>query len=147
MTSHLNSHGTNDIKPEMLSGVQTGNGTPHDKYNIRGIARAHKQKRRHFNAKTTSAKLYIYIVVGQGTAIRLTESHFCWICLSLFLDILWVLLLVYDDPSRKSQTTKIDLSYLHFSGIYIKTSITREPILLYLFSGIISSLGSRLYCL
>ena len=22
----------------MLSGVQTGNGTPHDKYNIRGIA-------------------------------------------------------------------------------------------------------------
>ena len=23
-TSHLNSHGTTDIKPEMLSGVQTG---------------------------------------------------------------------------------------------------------------------------
>ena len=61
MTSHLNSHGTTDIKPEMLSGVQTGNGTPHDKYNIRGIARAHKQKRQHFNAKTTSAKLYLYI--------------------------------------------------------------------------------------
>ena len=38
MTSHLNSHWTTDIKPEMLSGVQTGNGTPHDKYNIRGIA-------------------------------------------------------------------------------------------------------------
>ena len=29
---------TTDIKPEMLSGVQTGNGTPHDKHNIRGIA-------------------------------------------------------------------------------------------------------------
>ena len=29
MTSHLNSHRTTDIKPEMLSGVQTGNG-----YNI-----------------------------------------------------------------------------------------------------------------
>ena len=40
MTSHLNSHRTSDIKPEMLSGVQTGNGTPHDKYNIRGIAHA-----------------------------------------------------------------------------------------------------------
>ena len=64
MTSHLNSHGTTDIKPEMLSGVQTGNGTPHDKYNIRGIARAHKQKRRHFHAKTTSAKIYIYNGVG-----------------------------------------------------------------------------------
>ena len=63
MTFHLNSHGTNDIKPEMLSGVQTGNGTPHDKCNICGIARAHKQKRRHFHAKTTSAKLYYYIGV------------------------------------------------------------------------------------
>ena len=33
MTSHLNSHQTTDIKLEMLSGVQTGNGTPHGKYN------------------------------------------------------------------------------------------------------------------
>ena len=40
MTSHLNSHGTTDIKPEMLSGVQTGNGTPHDEYDIRGITHA-----------------------------------------------------------------------------------------------------------
>ena len=54
-------HGTTDIKLEILSCVQTGNGTPHDKNNIRGIARAHKQKRRHFHAKTTSAKLYYYI--------------------------------------------------------------------------------------
>ena len=38
MTSHLDSHKTTDIKPEMLLGVQTGNGTPHGKYNIRGIA-------------------------------------------------------------------------------------------------------------
>ena len=38
MTSHFDSHRTTDMKPEMLSGVQTGNGTPHDKYNIRGIA-------------------------------------------------------------------------------------------------------------
>ena len=27
-----------DVKPDMLSGVQTGNGIPHDGYNIRGIA-------------------------------------------------------------------------------------------------------------
>ena len=40
MTAHLTSHGTTDIKPEMLSGVQTGNGTSHDKYNVRGIAHA-----------------------------------------------------------------------------------------------------------
>ena len=40
MTSHLDSHKTTDIKLEMLSGVQTGNGTPHGKYNVRGIAHA-----------------------------------------------------------------------------------------------------------
>ena len=41
MTSHLDSHGTTDIKPEMLSGVQTGNGIQHVEYNIRGIANVH----------------------------------------------------------------------------------------------------------
>ena len=45
MTSHLNSHRTTDIKPEMLSGVQTGNGTPHDKYNKRGIAHARTNRK------------------------------------------------------------------------------------------------------
>ena len=45
MTSQVNSHRTTDIKPEMLSGVQTGNGTPHDKYNKRGIAHAQTNKK------------------------------------------------------------------------------------------------------
>ena len=45
MTSHLNSHRTTDIKPEMLSGVQTGNGTPHDKYDIHGIAHEHTNRK------------------------------------------------------------------------------------------------------
>ena len=45
MTSPLDSHGTTDIKPEMLSGVQTGNGTPHDKYDIRGIAHARTNRK------------------------------------------------------------------------------------------------------
>ena len=74
MTSHLNSHGTTDIKPEMLSGVQTGNGTPHDKYNIRGIDRAHKQTRPHFYAKTTRAKLFIYNGVG-ARDLYMDEAH------------------------------------------------------------------------
>ena len=47
MTSHLDSHKTTDIKPEMLSGVQTGNGTPHGKYNIHGIA--HARTNRNYN--------------------------------------------------------------------------------------------------
>ena len=38
MTSHLDSHTTNDVKPEMLSGVQTENRIPHDEYDLRGIA-------------------------------------------------------------------------------------------------------------
>ena len=45
MTSHLDSFGTTDIKPEMLSGVQTGNGTAHDIYDIRGIAHAHTNRK------------------------------------------------------------------------------------------------------
>ena len=38
MMSHLASPTTSDIKPEMLSRVQTENGIPHDKYDVRGIA-------------------------------------------------------------------------------------------------------------
>ena len=40
MPSHLDNNTTTDIKPEMLSGVQTGNGIPHDRYDIRGITHA-----------------------------------------------------------------------------------------------------------
>ena len=45
MTSHLDSFGTTDIKPKILSGVQTGNGTAHDKHDIRGTAHACKNRR------------------------------------------------------------------------------------------------------
>ena len=38
MTSHHDSHTITDVKPEIIPGVQTGNGIPHDRYNIRGIA-------------------------------------------------------------------------------------------------------------
>ena len=41
MTSHLDSHTTTDVQPEMLSGVQTGKGIPHVRYDIRGTAHAH----------------------------------------------------------------------------------------------------------
>ena len=53
---------TPDVKPDMLSGVQTGNGIPHDRHNIRGIAHA-CTNRKDFHAKTTRANLYIYIGV------------------------------------------------------------------------------------
>ena len=38
MTSHFDSRRTTDVKPDMLSGVQPGNGIPHERYNICGIA-------------------------------------------------------------------------------------------------------------
>ena len=37
-TSHLDSHTTNDVKPDMLSGVQAGNRIPNDECNVCGIA-------------------------------------------------------------------------------------------------------------
>ena len=43
MTYHLDSHGTTDIKLEMLSGVQTRNGIQHVEYNLRGIAHAYRK--------------------------------------------------------------------------------------------------------
>ena len=45
MTSHLEGHTTTDVKLDMLSGVQTGNGIPHDRYNIRGIAHARTNRK------------------------------------------------------------------------------------------------------
>ena len=38
MTSHRDSHTTSDVKPEMIPGLLTGNGIPHDKYDVRSIA-------------------------------------------------------------------------------------------------------------
>ena len=45
MTSHHNSHTTTDVKPEMISGVETGNGIQHIKYDIRGIAQARTDRK------------------------------------------------------------------------------------------------------
>ena len=45
MTSYLDSQTTTDVKPEMIPGVQTGNGIPHDKYDIRGIAHARTNRK------------------------------------------------------------------------------------------------------
>ena len=45
MTSHRDSHTITDVKPEIIPGIQTGNGIPHDKYNIRGIAHARNNRK------------------------------------------------------------------------------------------------------
>ena len=45
MTYHQDSHTTTDVKPEIILGVQTGNGIPHDKYNVCGIVHTHTNKK------------------------------------------------------------------------------------------------------
>ena len=75
MTSHLDSHTTTDVKPEMIPGVQTGNGIPHDKYNIHGIANVYKKQTKTYLCKdnckltkhtrrwTYSALRYFFLVL------------------------------------------------------------------------------------
>ena len=78
MTSHLNSHRTTDIKPEMLSGVQTGNGTPHDIYNIRGIAHARTNRKDDIFMQRRLVQNFTFILEwGQGTCL-LTRHTRCW---------------------------------------------------------------------
>ena len=69
MTSHLDSHGTTVMKPEMLSGVQTGNGTAHAKYNIRGIAHAGTNRKDDILMQRRLVQNFTYTILerGQGT--------------------------------------------------------------------------------
>ena len=45
MTSHHDIYTTTNVKLEMIPGIQTGNGNPHDKCNLRGIAHARSNKK------------------------------------------------------------------------------------------------------
>ena len=74
MTSHLNSHRTTDIKPEMLSGVQTGDGTPHDWYNIHGIAHTPTKRKDNIFMQRRLAQSFIYIGVG-ARDLYIDEAH------------------------------------------------------------------------
>ena len=51
MTSHFDSHMTTDVKPDMLSGVQPGNGIPHHRYNIHGIYMCAQTEKTKFSCK------------------------------------------------------------------------------------------------
>ena len=67
MTSHLDSHTTTDVKPDMLSGDQTGNGIPHDRYNIRGIAHGRTNRKDDiFMQRRLGQILHVYWSGGKG---------------------------------------------------------------------------------
>ena len=78
MPSHLDSHRTTDIKPEMLSGVQTGNGTPHDKYNTCGIAHVCTNRKDDILMQRRLVQSFTYILEwGRGTCL-LTKHTRRW---------------------------------------------------------------------
>ena len=78
MTSHLNSHGTTDIEPEMLSVVQTGNGTQYYKYDLRGIALACTNRKGDIFMQRQLVQNFTFILEwGQGTC-SLTKHTRRW---------------------------------------------------------------------
>ena len=71
MTSYLDSHRTSAIKPECYQVSK-----PEKELHMINIiyAALPKQKKRHLYAKTTNAKLYIYIGVG-ARDLYIDEAH------------------------------------------------------------------------
>ena len=78
MTSHLDSHRTTDIRPEMLSGVQTGNGTPHNKYNIRGIAHVHKNRKDNIFMQRQLVQNFTFILEWGKGLVHWQSTHSTW---------------------------------------------------------------------
>ena len=75
MTSYVNSHRTTDINPEMLSGVQTGNGTPHDKYNKRGITHTQTNRKDDIFMQRRLVQCFTYIWdLGQINLFKLKKK-------------------------------------------------------------------------
>ena len=67
-TSQLDSLTTTDVKPEMLSGVQTGNGIPHYIYDIRGIAHACTNRKDNIFMQRRLGQIFTCTLEwGQGT--------------------------------------------------------------------------------
>ena len=78
MTSHLDSFGTTDIKPKMLSGVQTGNGTAHDKYDIRGIAHACTRRKDDIFMQRRLVQSFTYMLEWGQQTCTLTKHTWRW---------------------------------------------------------------------
>ena len=67
------------LPPEMLSGVQTWNWTPHDKYNICGIAHARTNRKDDIFMQRRLVQNFTYILEwGQGTCSLMKHIRRCW---------------------------------------------------------------------
>ena len=78
MTSHRDIHTKIDVKPEVLPGIQIGNGIPYDKCNLRGIAHAHTNRKDDiFTQRRLVQNFTFYIGVGSGDLgdLFIDEEH------------------------------------------------------------------------
>ena len=83
MTSHRDSHTITDVKLEIIPGVQTGNGIPHDKYNICGIAHTHTnrkddifmQRRMYIDEAHTAQDIFCFAVFLLLLLLSLQSTH------------------------------------------------------------------------
>ena len=83
MDFQLYSHTTTDVKPEMLSGVQTGNRITHDEYNMCGIAHACAYRKDHIFMQRRLLQSFISIMeLGQRCNHLTTHTKIkhtrCW---------------------------------------------------------------------
>ena len=88
MTSQRDSHTKTDVKPEIIPGVQTGNGIPHDKYNIRGIAHVRTNRK---DDIFMQRRLLIDIDIAY-TALdifRFAHMVLIYLCRSILVDLCW----------------------------------------------------------
>ena len=73
MTTHLASQTTTDVKPDILSGVQTGNGIPHDRYNIHDIAHVRTNRKDDIFMQRRLGEIFIFILEwGKGLVKKWT---------------------------------------------------------------------------
>ena len=71
MASHLHSYITTDVKPDILSDVKTGNGIPHERYNVRSIANERTNRKDDIFMQRRLGQIFTYILEwGQELVIN-----------------------------------------------------------------------------
>ena len=130
MTSHLNSHRTTDIKPEMLSGVQSGDGTPHNIYNIHGIAHAGTNRKDDIFMQRRLVQNFTFILEWtQGTCL-LTKHTLHWAYSRYFSPACCLLrfaaFLIMRSPLTKLTIWSANLANTYFSKVLILVSINKD---------------------
>ena len=78
LTFHLDSHTATDVKPEMLSDVQPGNGIPHDKHDIRGTAHARTNRKDDVSMQSRLVQSFTYILEWGQEICTSTKHTQCW---------------------------------------------------------------------